>query len=79
MCSLHRSNDSLSFIIVWGIRHGETGTISPLYNCVHVHAVESMATCPCLNGGTFTGDACACPTGYAGLYCEKETAGGFQQ
>ena len=41
-------------------------------------AAESTTTCPCLNGGIFTGDACVCPTGYAGLYCETETAGGFQ-
>ena len=40
--------------------------------------MDSKATCPCLNGGTFTGDACVCPTGYGGLYCEVEDAGGCQ-
>lgn len=29
-------------------------------------------TCVCLNGGTFTGNRCVCPTGYVGLFCEQQ-------
>ncbi len=43
-----------------------------------MHAADSMTACPCLNGGTFTGDACVCPTGYGGLYCEVDNTGGYQ-
>ena len=26
----------------------------------------------CLNGGIFLGDACQCPEGFSGIYCEVE-------
>ena len=26
----------------------------------------------CLNGGIFLGDACDCPEGFSGIYCEVE-------
>ena len=43
-----------------------------------VPPAASMSDCPCLNGGTFTGGACACPSGYGGLYCEEDDTGGYQ-